>query len=171
MVIAEKESLVYSNVEGNMSHYRQTNSMSCLILTCPVGSYRWYIRQTEPWCYGVTERWVRGGEEFAIFFPILFSPTMFPIGTMIEILHMLGPLRLREWIWLLHWHQNKWMQGRVSLLLSLDCRCVHRPPPALPIPLLIMVMSEKRSSGRGCWQGFDWMVVLAHTSKMKRLLL
>ncbi|PWA22980.1 hypothetical protein CCH79_00002267 [Gambusia affinis] len=30
-------------------------------------------------------------------------------------------------------------------------------------PQLIIVMSEKRSSGRGCWQEFDWVVTLAHT--------
>lgn len=73
-------------------------------------------------------------------------------------------------LWLLHWHWNKWKQWYISLFLSLDCECVHGPPPALPIPLLIIVMSEKRSSGSGCWQGFDWAVVLAYTSKMKLLL-
>lgn len=59
-------------------------------------------------------------------------------------------------------------KGYVSLFLSLACACVQRPPPALPIPLLVIVMSEK-SSGRGCWQGFDWVAVLAPTSPMKRL--
>lgn len=59
----------------------------------------------------------------------------------------------------------------MSLIPSLECECVHRPPPALPIPLLIIMMSEKRSSGRGCWQQFDWVVVLAYTNQMKQLLL
>lgn len=53
----------------------------------------------------------------------------------------------------------------------LVCGCVHRPPPALPIPLLIIVMSEKRSSGRGCWAWFDWAVARVHTRKMKEVLL
>lgn len=51
----------------------------------------------------------------------------------------------RNEVWLLYWRKNKWTEWYVSLFLSLDCGCVHRPPPALPIPLLIIVMSEERS--------------------------
>lgn len=53
------------------------------------------------------------------------------------------------------------------LISRLVSGCAHRPPPALPIPLLIIVLSEKKSSGRGSWQEFDWVVVLAHTSQIR----
>lgn len=68
------------------------------------------------------------------------------------------------------WEQMKQVIYCIYIFLFLDCGCVHRPPPALPIPPLISVMSEKRSSGRGSWQRFDWPVALAHTSKVKVLL-
>ena len=118
------------------------------------------------------------------YFSCSSSPTVFLLAVMkggvfgghgSTILHThahTGPTMFkRNELWPLRWKRNKWKEWYVSLFLSLDCGCVHRPPPALPIPLLIIVMSEKRSSGRGCWQEVDWAVVLAHTSKMKRLLL
>lgn len=66
-------------------------------------------------------------------------------------------------------NMNNCKELHISLFLFLVCGCVHRPPPALPIPLRIIVMSDTRRSGKRVLARIWLGGALAHQSKVKRL--